>query len=140
MLRDLGNMIASQVTIAPQTIGSTGNSSVNGYGIDRKGYESAVFVFTNSEAKKITTLPTAITVTCTVEDSADDSTYAAVSGYSEAHNITNTYTQTEIEVADLKPLKRYVRGKMAYAQDGGSGDLIVVAATVVLGSPQNYPV
>jgi len=140
MLRDLGNMIASQVTITPQTIGSTGSSSVEGYGVDRKGYESAVFVFTNSAAKKVTTLPTAITVTCTVQESSDDSTYTDATGYSEAHNITNTYTQTEIEIADLKPLKRYVRGYMSYEEDGGSGDLIAVAATIILGSPQDYPV
>lgn len=140
MLRDLGNMIASQVTISPQTIGSTGASTVNGTGVDRKGYESAVFVFTNSAALKVTTLPTAITVTCTVQESSDNSTFAAVTGYSEAHCITNTFTQTEIEIADLTGFKRYVRGYMAYEQDGGSGDLIVVAATVVLGSPQEYPV
>jgi hypothetical protein len=140
MLRDLGNMIASQVTIAPQTIGSTGSASVNGVGVDRKGYESAVFVFNNSAVKYITTCPTAITVTCTVQESDDDSTYAAATGYSETHAVTTTYTQTEIEVADLKPLKRYVRGYMAYAEDGGSGDFIVLSATIVLGSPDNYPV
>jgi hypothetical protein len=140
MLRDLGNMIASQVTLSPQTIGQTGPSSATGIGVDRKGYESAVFVFNNSQVRWITTCPTAITITCTVEDSADNLTFAAVSGYSETHAVTNTYTQTEIEIADLKPLKRYVRGTMAYAQGGGSGSFVVLAATLVLGSPQNFPV
>jgi hypothetical protein len=140
MLRDLGNMIASQVTVSPQTIGTTGSTSVNGVGVDRKGYESAVFVFNNSAALAITTVPLGITVTCTVQESSDDSTYADVSGYEETHNITNTYTLTEIDVHDMKPLSRYVRGKMAYSGNGGSGDFIVVSATVVLGSPQEFPV
>lgn len=140
MLRDLGNMIASQVTISPQTIGSTGNAHVHGESVDRKGYESAVFVFTNSQALKVTTLPTAITVTCTVQESSDNVTFAAVDGYSENHHVTNTYTQTEIEIADLTGFKRYIKGYMEYSEDGGSGDLIVVAATVVLGSPQEFPV
>ena len=140
MLRDLGNMIASEVTLSPQTIGTTGSTYAEGLGVDRKGYESAVFVFTNSVIKAITTIPLGVTITCTVQESADDVTYADVSGYEEIHAITNTYTQTEIEVADLKPFERYVRGKMAYVSHSGSGDFIVLACTVVLGSPQNYPV
>ena len=140
MLRDLGNMIASQVTISPQTIGATGSASVDGVGVDRLGYESAVFVFNNSAVKAITTIPTGITITCTVQESSDNSTFTAVSGYSEECVVTNTYTQTEIEVADLKGFKRYVRGYMSYGSVGGSGDFIVVSATVVLGSPTEYPV
>jgi len=139
MLRDLGNMIASQVTLAPQTIGTTGNSSVDGVGVDRKGYESAVFVFSNSEALAITTIPTGLTITYTVQDSSDDSTFADTA-YSDTCVITNTYTVTEVDVHDMKPLSRYVRGKVEYSATGGSGDFIVVSGTIVLGAPTNYPV
>lgn len=139
MLRDLGNMIASQVTLAPQTIGTTGNSSVDGVGVDRKGYESAVFVFTNSQARAITTIPTGLTITYVVQDSEDDSTFADTA-YSDTCVITNTYTLTEVDVHDMKPLERYVRGKVTYSATGGSGDFIVVSGTIVLGAPTNYPV
>lgn len=139
MLRDLGNMIASQVTLAPQTIGTTGNASVDGVGVDRKGYESAVFVFSNSEALAITTIPTGLTITYTVQDSSDDSTFADTA-YSDTCVITNTYTVTEVDVHDMKPLDRYVRGKVEYSATGGSGDFIVVSGTIVLGAPTNYPV
>jgi len=138
MLRDLGNMIASQVTLAPQTIGTTGNSSVDGVGVDRKGYESAVFVFSNSEALAITTIPTGLTITYTVQDSSDDSTFADTA-YSDTCVITNTYTVTEVDVHDMKPLSRYVRGKVEYSATGGSGDFIVVSGTIVLGAPTVYP-
>lgn len=138
MLRDLGNAINTFLSIAPATVG-TGATEVttNGVGADRKGYESAVFVFQNAEPQGT---PLGITVTCKVQESSDDSTYTDVDGYSSSHNVTNTYTRTEINIADMTGFERYVRGVMVVNFNGGTGPLTTIAALGILGSSKTYPV
>ena len=130
MKRDLGDTINSFLSIAPQTVGAGATeATVNGVGVDRLGYESAVFVFGNCQPFGV---PLGVTVTCKVQDSSDNSTYADISGASSTHNITNTYTETEIAV-DLKPQARYVRGVMSVQFNGGSGPYVIVDAHGILG-------
>jgi hypothetical protein len=138
MLRDLGNAINTFLSIAPATVG-TGATEVttNGVGASRKGYESAVFVFQNSQPSGD---PTGVTVTCSVEESSDDSTYTAVSGYSSSHNVTNTYTRTEINIADMTGFDAYVRGVMVVNFNGGTAPITTIAALGILGSSKTYPV
>lgn len=137
MKRDLGNMLNSFLSIAPQTVGAGATeASATGVGIDRLGYESAVFVFGNCQPLGT---PLGVTITCKVQDSDDDSTYTDISGASESHNITNTYTETEI-VVDLKPVARYVRGVITAQFNAGTGPYVIVDAHGILGSAKTYPV
>jgi|GEM_PF-3454154 len=137
MLRDLGNSINTFLSVAPTTIGTGAVAdSVNGVGADRSDYEYAVFVFSNCEPLGT---PLGITVTCTVQESSDDSTYTDITDASSSHNVTNTYTRTEIAV-NLLGVKQYVRGKMEVQFNGGTGPFIVCDAIGILGSPKEYPV
>ena len=137
MKRDLGDTINSFLSIAPQTVGAgSTESTVNGAGADRLGYESAVFVFGNCQPLGT---PLGVTVTCKVQDSSDNITYTDVTGASSTHNVTNTYTETEIAV-DLKPLARYVRGVVTVQFNGGTGPYVIVDAHGILGSAKTYPV
>jgi len=138
MLRDLGNSVAFSTTLAPQTVTmSAGGTTTNGSSVDRLGYESAVFVFANSAPYGT---PTGVTVTFKVQDSDDDSTFTDVSGYTDSHNVTNTSSAVEINVADLGDFERYVRGVCVSDVNGGTGPFCTIAGGVVLGSPKTYPV
>jgi hypothetical protein len=135
MLRDLGNAINTFLSIAPVTIGVGATAtSVEGVSADRTNYESAVFVFGNYEPYGT---PTGVTVTCVVQESSDDVTFTDIT--SEAHNITNTYTNTEVAV-NLASVDKYVRGKMTVQFNGGTGPFTTVDCVGILGSARNYPV
>lgn len=138
MKRDLGNAIYSFLSIAPATVGAGATEdTTNGVGADRLGYESAVFVFTNAQPEGT---PEGVTITCKIQESSDNSTYTDVSGYEDSHNVTNTYTRTEISVADMTGFERYVRGVMTVQFNGGSGPFATIAAIGILGSSKTYPV
>jgi len=137
MLRDLGNAINTFLTIAPTTIGAgSTEASTEGVGEDRLGYEYAVFVFENCQPLGT---PLGVTITCVVQESDDNSTYTDISGASTTHNVTNTYTRTELAV-NLGGVKRYVRGKMAVQFNGGTGPYVIISAVGILGSASEYPV
>lgn len=135
--RELGSAIDTFLSIAPQTVGSGATeATLTGVGASRKGYESAVFVFSNMTPYGT---PLGVTVTCTVQDSDDDSTYTAISGASSTHNVTNTYTGTEVKV-NLEAAGLYVRGVMTVQFNGGTGPYTIGECTGILGSPKVYPV
>jgi len=137
MLRDLGNSLNTFLSVAPTTIGAGATAdSVNGVGADRTGYEYAVFVFSNAQPLGT---PLGVTVTCTVQESSDDITYTDVTDGSSSHNVTNTYTRTEVAV-NLLGIKQYVRGKMEVTFNGGTGPYAICDAIGILGSPTEYPV
>ena len=95
MKRDLGNMIATFQAFAPQTVGITGSQSVTGATLDRFGYESILFVFTNgTSAHGAQAL--GITMTGKIQESSNGSSWSDVSGASALHNITNTYSRCSI--------------------------------------------
>lgn len=139
MKRDLGNMIATQVAINPQTIGITGNQSATGNTIDRFGYESILFVFNNGPSNW-GAQQTGVTITAKLQQSTDGSTsWADISGASSYHNVTNTVSRLEVGIADATQLKRYVRGVIT-AEINGAGNYQVVDAVAILGAPKTYPV
>jgi hypothetical protein len=138
MKRDLGNMIATFQAFAPQTIGITGAQSVTGATLDRFGYESILFVFTNgTSAHGAQAL--GITITGKIQESATGSSWADVSGATSTHNITNTYSRLEVAVADATQLKRYVRGVLTASIDG-AGNFQIVDGVAIFGAPKTYPV
>ena len=138
MNKSLGNAIAVVSSIAPCTIGAGATaSSATGTGIDRKGYESAVFAFHNAQP---TGTPLGVTITCAIQESEDNVTFAAVdSPDSVTHNVTNTYTVTEIS-CDLVGLDRYVRAVMTTQFNGGTGPAVAVSAECILGMSTVDPV
>lgn len=137
MLRDLTHAIDTFLSIAPQTVGAGETaSSLTGVGASRKGYEYAVFSFSNMTPYGT---PTGVTVTCKVQESADDSTYTDITSASSSHNVTNTYTGTEVAV-NLEAVDLYVRGVMTVQFNGGSGPYIIGECTGILGSSKTYPV
>jgi hypothetical protein len=140
MKRDLGHAIDTFLSVAPQTVGSGAVvETVDGVGKDRLGFEYAVFVFENSKPEGV---PLGVTITCKVQDSDDDGiadAYADITGASGVHNVTNTFTRTEVPV-DLSVVKKYVKGTMAIQFNGGSGPFAVISALGILGSSRIYPV
>lgn len=143
MKRDLGNIITTYPAFSPTTVGITGNQSVTGASIDRFGYESIVFVFTNSTTAH-GAQATGVTITGKIQDSSTgtsgwaDITISAV-GATGYHNVTNTFSRLEVAVADATQLKRYVRGVLS-AQIDGAGNFLIVDGIAILGSPKVYPV
>jgi hypothetical protein len=138
MKRDLGNSIKCLSTIAPQTIGAGSTAaSATGEGIDRLNYESVVFAFNNAAPAGT---PTGVTITCKIQESDDNTTFTDISGATSSHNVTNTYSTTEVSVADATSLDRYVRGVATVTFNGGSGPYVTIGALAVLGSPKTYPV
>lgn len=136
-MRDLTHAIDTFLSIAPQTVGAGATAaSLTGTGVSRKGYEYAVFSFSNMTPYGT---PLGVTVTCKVQESSDDSTYSDITGASEAHNVTNTYTGTEVAV-NLEAVKEYVRGVMTVQFNGGTGPFTIGECTGILGSAKVYPV
>jgi len=137
MNKSLGNAIAGFNSIAPCTIGSgTTEATVEGTGVDRRGYESAVFVFHNAQP---TGTPTGVTISYYIEESADNSTFTAVASPAEGHHhITNSATLTEVS-CELESLDRYVRACMQCLFQGGSGPAVAVSAAVILGMKNILP-
>ena len=137
MNKSLGNAIAVFSSIAPCTIGNGATAaSATGTGVDRKGYESAVFSFHNAQPAGT---PLNVTITCTIEESADNSTFAAVdSPAAVTHNVTNTYTVTEVS-CDLVGLDRYVRAVMSTQFNSGTNPTVAVSAEAILGMKTDLP-
>ena len=139
MKRDLGNMITTTPAFAIQTIGITGNQAATGVAIDRFGYESILFVFTNGTSG-YGAQATGITITGKIQESADGSTgWSDITGASAYHVITNTYSRLEVPVADATQLKRYVRGVLT-SQINGAGNWELVDGIAILAAPKVYPV
>lgn len=135
MKRDLGNTIVTSVTITPQTIGATGNTYVEGTGVDRLGYESVVFVLSTNKTAGV---PTGLTITAKIQESSDNSTFTDITSASGTHVITNSATHVDVEIADATTTKRYIRGYVSGAYTGGT-PITTVDGVLILGSPKNYP-
>ena len=123
MKLDLGNKLVTTLSIAGQT---TTAATVVGTGVDRRGYEFGVALFTTGFTVGS---PNGITVTCTVEDSADNSTFAAYGSYSVLITATNVMKRINM---DLNGAKRYIRPSMAVGFVGGSTPTVHLKAITVL--------
>lgn len=139
MKRDLGNMITTYPAFAPQTVGITGNQSINGAAIDRFGYESIVFVFQNGTTGH-GAQATGITITGKIQESSTGTSgWSDIVGATGYTVVTNTFTNVEVAVADATLLKRYVRGVLT-AEIMGAGNFEIVSGLAILGSSKTYPV
>lgn len=90
-------------------------ATANGTGVDCKDYDGPLTAIANHG-------------TCTdgnylfsLEESADDSTYTAITPYSGAFITITTATDESIQVVQFKRTKRYVRGVITETSAGSTG-------------------
>jgi len=102
-------------------------TTVNGKGIDCKGFLRAAFVLMFGDV----TITGAGTLTLTLEESSDDSSYAAVSGFSVVTaallGTTHDYKASGIFVVDLSKRLRYLRCVAVTSQANTTLPVAVVA-------------
>lgn len=121
--------IKTVTSIAPASI----TANTNGSGVDTLGFNDAMVQII---AGAIDTTTGDETYSFKVQDSADNSTFADVTG------LTNTVTATgqlkEIRLAELNLVtKRYIRVVLTVA---GTTPIFVGGAVVLLGNPTSGPV
>jgi hypothetical protein len=122
--------------------GDAVNATANGASFDRdtvqklpEGPFEDGFLLVQLEA--ITGSPSAISVTLRIEDSADDSTFAAVTDLAKVEAATVNFTAVGIKTVAfrLTGLRRYVRAAVsAITLTGGSSPSVKVRALFVLTS------
>ena len=137
MNKSLGNAMGCFTSIAPCTVG-TGATEVtkNGAGVDRRGYESAVFMFHNAQPAGV---PLGVTISCAIEESADNSSFTAVTSPAEVtHNVTNSASVVEVS-CDLSGLDRYVRAVMQAQFNSGTNPTVAISAVAILGMKNELP-
>jgi hypothetical protein len=129
---NIGGFISPREGIPPAdyTAGAT-----NGTGIDRTGYLSCTIFAQTGVASGS---PSAQTVNVKLQDSADNSTFADVTGQALTE-ISADSTTGQLDV-DLGTLKQYIRLVSTVAFTGGSTPAWDVAASVILGGSDTLPV
>lgn len=130
---DIGSKIKLLAGINPiDTVAAT----INGPSIDRQGFLSAVLGLQVGAASGG---PTAQPVDAALEDSADGTTFAAVSPAVNLPQLTADNTASEVDV-DLVRLRQFIRVVVTVAFTGGAAPAIDVAAPIVLGGADVVPV
>ncbi len=131
--KDIGAYIKPALSIAP--VSTDGSADVSGSGIDRVGYYSGVVVCAIGAASGS---PSAQSIVFQLEESSDNSTFAAVAGATVT--ITADDTLGELDV-DLSARKRYLRVVCtdATAFTAGTTPANIVTASIVLGGADSLP-
>lgn len=114
----------------------TGGSAVNGTGVDRIGFESGILVFNQGAASGT---PTSYTVAIKLQDSADNSIFADVSGAALALTQANASTVSLLSF-NARGLDRYVRATITVTFTGGSSPALPYSIEFVLGNADKVPV
>lgn len=135
---DVGATITHKAGLAPISL-SAGAS--NGDAIDRSGMDSCKLVCSAGAA---TGSPSAQTVDCKVQDSADGSTgwadYANPPGTTTAATTQLTADDTAAEAnVNLRSAKQFIRTVTTVGFTGGTTPAIVVAPSVILGGASVEP-
>lgn len=139
-MRDLANNVSVAQSLAP----AVRTADANGDGVDLQGFESATIVVdTGAEG---VTLSSSVKIDFILEDSTDDSTYAAVTsnnlvtdGAVDSSGIFLTL-DANAETPQVTSIgyvggKRYVRVKADFSGSHSTGT--PVAATVIKGHPRH---
>lgn len=129
--RNIGAFIGAKKAIKPTNAGA---GAINGTGFDRTGEQSCTFIVMCGDASGS---PSAQTVDCKLQDSADNSTFADVSG-ATADQLTGD-DESAYKDFNLSGLRQYVRLVVTVALTGGSTPAIPVAASLILGGSDNLP-
>jgi hypothetical protein len=114
---------------------NAGAGAINGTGLDRTGFLSAVLALFVGAASGT---PTSYTVDCKLQDSADNSSFTDVTGGSVTQ-VTADNGTAHVDV-DLSNLRQYVRAVVTVGITGGTSPKVPVSATLVLAGPTTVPV
>ena len=117
--------------IAPQ---DSGAQTITGTGFDRQGYLSALLVAKNGAASGA---PTSYTIDAKIQDSADNTTFADLTGASITQITADNTDQTK--AIDLSGAKRYIRVVVTVTFVGGTSPKVEVDADVILGGADTLP-
>lgn len=132
--RNIGAVIKSVAGLRPQA--AIAASTVTGVAIDRTGFQSAeILAFTGAE----TGAPTARTLACSLEDSADGSTgWAAITG-ATVPSVTVINGESRLAVDLTVTTKAFVRVVHVVSFTGGTSPTLFCGSTVVLGGHRSLP-
>lgn len=134
---DIGAYILTTNVGIPITKDDDFSADVNGSGIDRQGYWSAVVTATLGTASGS---PSAQTARFKVQESSDNSTWSDIDGATV--DITADDTAGEIDL-NLQGTERYIRVVFDASNSsftGGSSPTNDFVATVTLGGAQDLPI
>lgn len=128
-MRDLKSNIKRVPTLAPQSAGA----AVNGVGVDRAGFESAVVSFHCGAIGG-----TSPSFTLEVQESDDNTTFTAVAD-KDLQGAEPIVTATNVGALNVgyAGYKRYVRGIVKTV--AGTSPTLLIEASVILGHPRSRP-
>lgn len=125
--------VFDNILVVPSLVPATRTADANGTGVDTKGYNDAMLVVSVGD---IDLADTNETYAVNLEESDDNSSFSAVSGFSIT--ITADNQCKELRIPDLNlTRKRYLR---AVLDVGGTTPSIPGEAFFVLGEPFQAPV
>lgn len=125
--------VFDNILVNASLVPATRTADANGTGIDTKGYNDAMMVVAVGDIDLASTDETYVV---NLEESDDNSTFAAVSGYSIT--ITADNQVKELRIPNLNTTrKRYLR---AVLDVGGTTPSIPGTALIILGEPFAGPV
>lgn len=127
------NSVFDNIKPVVSLVSATRTADANGTGVDTLGYGSAMLVV---QAGDIDLASTDETYAINLEESADNSTFAAVSGFSLSVTADNQTKTLRIEGLGTSR-QRYLR---AVLDVGGTTPSIPASAVFLLGDPQQSPV
>lgn len=131
-MRDSGAYMKVAMPAASVDVDAAG--TINGAGIDRRGFESCTLFASTGD---IAGSPTATTVDIKLQDSADNSTFADLTG-AALTQITAADTLEQKDI-DLSGAKRYIRIVRVVAFTGGISPTVDVGVGVVLAGAVDIP-
>lgn len=128
--KDIGAYVAPKIGTVPANTDTT----VNGTGIDRMGYTSCVLL---AATGAVSGAPSAKTADFKIQDSADNSTFADLTGASLTQiTADNTLGQKDV---DLSGARRYIRVVQTVVLTAGTSPKWPVASFVLLGGADALP-
>lgn len=139
ILRNIGSYILPKVAIAPQ---SSVAATVNGTGVNRDGYLSAVL---HGVTGAVSGAPTTTSVVYKIQHSNDD---GSTDAYADADdNQGNALAMAALTAAssdkrmdiDLSGLKKYVRVVATISFTGGTSPAALIFAELTLGGAASLP-
>jgi hypothetical protein len=144
-MKDLASEIKTLNAIKTQ-VASGESVAINGYQIDKLGFESAIFAVQLGDT---TGTPTTFGAVFKVQESSGETAAAIATNWADVSGASITFSgesvanqgrlSGEINV-DLKPLGRYVRAVAKPNFNGGSSPKVNLGAIVVLGEAKVTPV
>lgn len=125
--------VFDNILVIPSLVAATRTADANGTGVDTKGYSDGMMVVSVGDLDLASGDETYVV---NLEESDDNSTFAAVSGFSITMTADNT--TKELRIPDLNVTrKRYLR---AVLDVGGTTPSIPGVALFVLGEKHTGPV